>query len=222
MAIAANDWTQLARRARRRRVLGQSVLVTFLIVVSLPILLPYFWMLTISVSAKTGGVESVVLWRACAVLAPALFALGVLGMITEHQRRRYVGQFVIIVIAIVVLIVLIGKDLHVQNYRFLWNPNIVDEIMAHASAAISQFPWVWTAFGNSLLLAGTQTALVVIVSTLAGYYLSRFSFTGRASFLQTLLILHAFPAMTLVIPIFFTDVLERVVGQHDRGLSSSS
>lgn len=202
MAIAHNDWQRLAQRARRQRRLGQSALITFLIVVSLPILLPYFWMLTISVSAKTGGVESVVLWRACAVLAPALFALGLLGMVTENKRWRLVGTISVVLLATAVMIVLVGQDLHLQNYRFLWNPNIVDEIMRHASAAISQFPWVWTAFGNSLLLAGTQTFLVIVVSTLAGYYLSRFSFPGRASFLQTLLVLHAFPAMTLIIPIF--------------------
>jgi inositol-phosphate transport system permease protein len=45
-------------------------------------------------------------------------------------------------------------------------------------------------------------ALVVAVATLAGYYLSRFAFSGRAVFLQGLLVLHAFPAMTLIIPIF--------------------
>ena len=45
-------------------------------------------------------------------------------------------------------------------------------------------------------------ALVVGVSTLAGYYLSRFDFPGRAAILKGLLVLHAFPAMTLIIPIF--------------------
>jgi inositol-phosphate transport system permease protein len=45
-------------------------------------------------------------------------------------------------------------------------------------------------------------SLVVGVSTLAGYYLSRFDFPGRASYLKGLLVLHAFPAMTLIIPIF--------------------
>ncbi len=44
--------------------------------------------------------------------------------------------------------------------------------------------------------------LVVTVSTLAGYYLSRFEFRGRAAYLKGLLVLHAFPAMTLIIPIF--------------------
>ena len=44
-------------------------------------------------------------------------------------------------------------------------------------ASARKFPSVWTAFGNSLLLALTQMALVVAVGTLAGYYLSRFDFS---------------------------------------------
>jgi inositol-phosphate transport system permease protein len=52
------------------------------------------------------------------------------------------------------------------------------------------------------MIAGAQMSLVVAISTLAGYYLSRFGFAGRAVFLQGLLVLHAFPGMTLIIPIF--------------------
>ncbi len=44
--------------------------------------------------------------------------------------------------------------------------------------------------------------IVVSIATLAGYYLSRFDFRGRPSYLKGLLVLHAFPAMTLIIPIF--------------------
>ena len=198
----APDWSSLARRSRNRRRAGQSLLLVFLIVVSLPILLPYFWMLTISISARHGGVESIVLWRACAILAPALIGLALLQMTLPTRRQQIIGSLALILGTVLALFVFVGRDVHAQNYRFLWNPNVVDEVMRHASAAISQFPWVWNAFGNSLLLAGTQTILVIIVSTLAGYYLSRFNFSGRASFLQALLVLHAFPAMTLIIPIF--------------------
>jgi inositol-phosphate transport system permease protein len=58
------------------------------------------------------------------------------------------------------------------------------------------------AFRNSLALALVQMTLVLGISTLAGYYLSRYDFPGRAGYLKGLLVLHAFPAMTLIIPIF--------------------
>ncbi len=198
---AAADWDALARRGRRRRLAWNGLLVGFLIAVSVPILLPYFWMFTISLSARTGGVESAVLWRSVAVLVPAVVVYGLLRLFVDEPRHRLMLALAVAVAALVVLWLAVGERLHLANYRFLWQANLVEEIRGRATAR-GQFPWVWDAFFNSLLLALTQTALVLTVSTLAGYYLSRFQFPGRAGFLQGLLVLHAFPAMTLVIPIF--------------------
>ncbi|MEZ5861566.1 MAG: carbohydrate ABC transporter permease [Geminicoccaceae bacterium] len=197
------DWDALAARSRRQRRLGQGLLLAFLITVSVPILLPYFWMFTISVSAKTGGVSSVVLWRACAVLVPTVLAVGLLNALTDRGSTRLYGTAAILAVAGAALAWSVGNELHLQNWKFLHNPNFVQELVGRrASTVESQFPSVWTAFGNSLALALVQTALVLGVGTLAGYYLSRFNFRGRASFLQALLVLHAFPALTLIIPIF--------------------
>ena len=107
----------------------------------------------------------------------------------------------LLVIAAVLLAALVGGRLHFANYRFLWNPNIVEELRSKATAG-GQFPSVWIAFRNSLALAASQTAIILVVASLAGYYISRFAFRGREAFLQGMLVLHAFPAMTLIIPIF--------------------
>ena len=45
--------------------------------------------------------------------------------------------------------------------------------------------------------------LVLLVSSMAGYALSRMNFPGRKTFLSLTLILHGFPAVTLLIAIFF-------------------
>ena len=55
------DWDRLAARSRRERLWKNGLLIAFLTLVSVPILLPFFWMLVISLSARTGGVESAVL-----------------------------------------------------------------------------------------------------------------------------------------------------------------
>lgn len=196
------DWQRAARKSLWRRRLGSWALIAFLILASLPIMLPYFWMLTISISAKTGGADSVVLWKACGVLLPAVAGVALSRGVLPPGTSRNLASVAVVVIAIVVGIVLIGPDLHAQNYRFLWNPNIVEEIRGNSGAGGDQFPWVWTAFTNSLIFAVANTVVVLTVSTLAGYYISRFAFPGRAAFLQSLLVLHAFPAMTLIIPIF--------------------
>ena len=49
----------------------------------------------------------------------------------------------------------VGGQLHLANYRFLWRTNIIEEIRSKATAG-GQFPSVWTAFRNSLVLALSQ------------------------------------------------------------------
>ncbi|GIV67728.1 carbohydrate ABC transporter permease [Caldilinea sp.] len=76
--------------------------------------------------------------------------------------------------------------LTLRNWSFLWeDPNI------------------WKVTLNSLILAIGLTIGVVLVSSMAGYVLSRISFPGRRVFLGTTLVLHAFPSVTLLIAIFF-------------------
>lgn len=199
-----SDWQRLARRSKTTHHLTRSLLIGFLILVSLPILLPYFWMFTISLSAKTGGVESFVLWRATFIFVPVVFAVSLSFLLLPRGKRRQLIIACIFIIAVILLLVFVGPHIHFQNYRFLWTTNILEDLPGRGAAtgASNQFPSVWQAFFNSWLLAGAMTLLVVTVSTLAAYYLSRFSFRGRGSMLQGLLVLHAFPAMTMVIPIF--------------------
>ena len=198
---ARPDWPALARRARTRQVAGQSALLAFLLAVSVPIILPYFWMVVISFTARSGGVSTDILWTACAVIVPAVLIYSVVHLLARPPRVRVTAAVILVVAAGALLAALVGGQLHFANYRFLWNPNIVEEIRSKATAG-GQFPSVWIAFRNSLALALSQTAIILAVASLAGYYISRFAFRGREAFLQGMLVLHAFPAMTLIIPLF--------------------
>lgn len=55
---------------------------------------------------------------------------------------------------------------------------------------------------NSLVVACTMTVVSLAVCSMTGYALSRMTFPGRQFFLSLTLILHGFPAVTLLIPIF--------------------
>lgn len=212
---AKADWFSLARRARARRVAGQSALLAFLLVVSVPIILPYFWMVVISFTARSGGVSTSVLWTACAVMVPAVLIYSAIHLMTRSRRLRAVAGIVLAAITVLLLAALVGGQLHFANYRFLWDPNVVEEIRSKATAG-GQFPSVWIAFRNSLALAISQTLIILTVASLAGYYISRFAFRGREAFLQGMLVLHAFPAMTLIIPIFlilhWVGLLDTIAG----------
>jgi inositol-phosphate transport system permease protein len=65
------------------------------------------------------------------------------------------------------------------------------------------FPSIWLATLNTFILAIIMTIIVVFVSSMSAYALSRMKFAGRKGFLSLTLILHAFPSVTLLIPIFF-------------------
>jgi inositol-phosphate transport system permease protein len=62
---------------------------------------------------------------------------------------------------------------------------------------------VWGAALNTFGLAVGLAVIVVTLSALAGYSLSRLDFAGRRSFMSLTLILHAFPSVTLLIAIYF-------------------
>jgi len=208
-------WSALAQRARWRRIGEQSALLVFLLAVSIPILLPYFWMVVISFTARSGGVSTRVLWTACAVIVPAVILYCVVHLATSSVRVRLIAAAALLAASVALLVALVGPSFHFANYRFLWRPNIVEEIRSKATAG-GQFPSVWIAFRNSLALALSETVIILAVASLAGYYVSRFAFRGREAFLQGLLVLHAFPAMTLIIPLFlilhWIGLLDTIVG----------
>lgn len=192
------DWVQLAQRSRLGRRLRLGALSVFLVAVSIPIAVPYIWMVMIAFTARRGMAETGTLWPALVVI---LVGLGIYGVAMLWLRRERLAIVISVLTAFLLGLILLGQDLHLQNFRFMVNANIIDDLDGQGTVG-ERYPWVWEAFANSLLLASTQTVIVVTVSTLAAYYLSRFSFRGRNTFLQSLLVLQAFPAITLVIPIF--------------------
>jgi inositol-phosphate transport system permease protein len=76
--------------------------------------------------------------------------------------------------------------LTLQNWSFLWKDSKI-----------------WQVTLNTVILSVGQTLSVVAISSLAGYALSRIKFPGRKAFLGMTLILHSFPAVTLLIAIYF-------------------
>lgn len=77
------------------------------------------------------------------------------------------------------------------------------------------YPSIWRVTLNTFLIAAFMTVVVVLVSSLTGYALSRLNFPGRKSFLSLTLILHAFPSVTLLIGTFF---VLRALGLYNTSL----
>ena len=85
---------------------------------------------------------------------------------------------------------LLPGKLDVSNWRFLWERIDLGR------------PSIWTVTLNTFLFASTTAFLVSSLSATAAYALSRLNMPGRPYFLGGLIILHAFPTITLIIAIF--------------------
>src|SRR3989304_3417705 len=71
-----------------------------------------------------------------------------------------------------------------------------------AAGRAGRQPHIWQVVWNSLVLAVGTTVIVVVVATLAGYFVSRHDFRRRTAFLTGALMLQAFPGITLLVPLF--------------------
>ncbi|MGG7577024.1 carbohydrate ABC transporter permease (plasmid) [Rhizobium sp. YTUHZ045] len=84
---------------------------------------------------------------------------------------------------------LLPSGLTLNHWRFLWQTT-----PGKAN--------IWQVTVNTLLFAASTTSVVLIVSSMAGYVLSRLNVPARGFFLAGVMVLHAFPSVTLIIAIF--------------------
>jgi inositol-phosphate transport system permease protein len=82
-------------------------------------------------------------------------------------------------------------SLTLENWRFL-GQNVV----------VGQAVNVWSITLNTFVIAILMTIASLTLCSMTGYALSRMEFPGRRMFLGLTLVLHSFPAITLLIPIF--------------------
>jgi len=127
-------------------------------------------------------------------------------MIEQRFRLRNVLPFVVLLVLTSPLLVgyvwlllatvsrrtygLSPQELTLANWSFVWD-------FDGPGASI------WGVVSNSFMLALGLAIMVVLLSSLAGYALSRLDFVGRRPFLSLTLVLHAFPSVTLLIAIYF-------------------
>lgn len=89
----------------------------------------------------------------------------------------------------------------------------VHGLIPHGSLALKNWRFLWEAVGgrppirvplvNSIIFSVVVSTSVVLISSMAAYAISRMSFPGRRMYLGLVLVLHAFPAVSLLIAIFY-------------------
>src|SRR5919198_261215 len=93
----------------------------------------------------------------------------------------------------------------IENWRFLWAPQTVEQLRNK--------PPIVPLVINTIIFAAATSGVVLLVSSMAGYALSRLKFPGRRMFLGSVLLLHSFPSVTLLIATF---IVLRWLGLYDQ------
>lgn len=86
-----------------------------------------------------------------------------------------------------------------HNWRFLYST-----IEGHSN--------VWPVTFNTFIFASSTVIIVITLSSTSGYALSRLKFPYRSHILGTILVLHSFPSVTLIISLF---IMLRILGLYD-------
>ena len=128
------------------------------------------------------------------------------------RRLRSVSPYIILIVTVFPMVVgyawLIIASFSTRTFGLDvegWTLSNWSEFVAPGARPFGRgsYPSIWRVTLNSALISLIMVVLVVGVSSLAGYALSRLNFRGRRGFLSLTLILHAFPSVTLLIAIFF-------------------
>ena len=143
--LALEPMAQIPLAERIRVQAGKFAAYTLLLIVSLPIVIMYFWLFMQSISTH-------------------------------------------------VLLGFIPQKLTLYNWRFLWSEVVI---------GATKYSSIWPVVLNTFLFAIGVTLLVVLVSTLSGFALSRLQFRGRTELTRLTILLHAFPGVTLLIAIYY-------------------
>ena len=77
---------------------------------------------------------------------------------------------------------------------------------------LSGKPSIWITTLNTLIFSGCVVTIVLVFSSTAGYALSRLKMPYRSQLLGTVLLLHSFPSVSLLIAIF---IILQMIGLYD-------
>ncbi|RLE81797.1 MAG: carbohydrate ABC transporter permease [Thermoprotei archaeon] len=152
----------------------------------------------------TGG-RSSRSWRYVSKVLKALVILGV-AVIPLVPIWSMVAWLAIQSFSKKVTLGLVPLGLSIENWRFLWSP---------VRAGLKEYPNIWPVTINTLLLALGVSMLVVLVSTLGGYAISRIDFKGRTLLMEFIIALHAFPSIILLIALF---IILNKLGLYGKGI----
>ncbi len=121
----------------------------------------------------------------------------------------YTLALILLIIITVPIVLLLGlafsespvtiKGFTLENFNYLKRGVLFENDPVYSKL----YPNVYSTALNTLMLALGNMLIVVLISSMAGYVISRYSFKGRSALLGTFLVIHGVPASVLLIALYF-------------------
>lgn len=132
------------------------------------------------------------------------------GFELNNRQRRYVSMSIRYTIAVLLIIFAIFPALWVVSAALnpagtLTNPQIIPEnanLNNFDTLLSSEYYPFKTWMFNSLYIASLSTTMVVMITTLSAYAISRFRFVGRHHLVRAILIINVFPGVVSMVAIY--------------------
>lgn len=197
------NWDQQLKIAKRSKLLWALGTHGFLFVISLPVFIMFLWLLITAfapVSTSAQSIDEVLILAVAFAIGAIVILLWLLPQI-QHVGLQLLSAGLVIGAAILIVVFASPFTFTFENFAPLWDRTALIRAREGGYGA-ELFPSIWQAMANSALIAILSACLVVFIATTTGYYLSRYAFKGRKYAVSLFLLLHAFPIMTLLVPIF--------------------
>ena len=201
IAKETTDWSAAIVRARRDRLAWTVGTHLVLALMTLPVVMLFLWLVIGAFTPITAGRAGADALLVAALILAVAGPLAVGAMVRTPGRTGTLQALAVVAVGVAVFAVVAPVPLTIDNFALLWDRGALMDAR-QTGYDPNLFPSVWQAAANSMLLAAGSAVAVVAVSTTAGYYLSRHAFPGRRHAFSVMLLLHAFPLVTLLVPIF--------------------
>lgn len=139
------------------------------------------------------------------------------GMVVANRRRKQVIQLIIAILgsifALYPVLIIIGASFDPRNTLvgatiIPQNPSLDNYTLLFTGSQTPITIWL----RNSIIVSGISTLVILMLTTLAAYSLSRFRFSGRRTTLMGTLIIQVFPTVAALVAFYLLlDQLGKIV-----------
>lgn len=118
------------------------------------------------------------------------------------KTEKIIHYIILVILALLFVLPLIWMMVASIDTSAIQSLQIPDEVTFENYLSVLQDPQILRSFGNGFLLSGGQSVIVVVISILAAYPLSRYKATYKKPFLYTILFLTSLPMTAVIVPVF--------------------